>query len=120
MKLGRCTEALADVPLSGEQLASQLVGTRGQVYAGCGKRQQAIDELNRLEALARSGKIISHYGLAVIHAALGDKPRALDELEAAYADKAWAMFIIKWDPAFESLRNEPRFVQLAQRIGLPR
>jgi hypothetical protein len=75
--------------------------------------------LNRLETLAGTGKIISHYGLAVIHAALGNKERALDELDTAYNDRAWAMFIIKWDPAFESLRNEPRFVQLAQRIGLP-
>jgi TolB-like protein/tRNA A-37 threonylcarbamoyl transferase component Bud32 len=30
MKLGRCREALEDVPLSGDQWASQLVGTRGQ------------------------------------------------------------------------------------------
>lgn len=119
MKLGQCSKALEDVPLSGEQGASQLVGTRGQVYAGCGKRQQAIDELHRLEAQARSGRIVSHYGFATIYAALGDKERALRELEAAYDDKAWAMFIIRIDPAFESLRNEPRFVQLVRRMRLP-
>ena len=118
MKLGRCAEALGDVPLSGEQAASQLVGTRGQVYAGCGRRQQALDELKRLESKARSGQIVSHYGLAVIHAALGNKDRALDELEAAYNDRAWAMFIIKWDPAFDSLRSDSRFAQLVQRMGL--
>jgi hypothetical protein len=117
MKLGRCREALLDVPLSGEQSASQLVGTRGLVYAECGQRQQAVEELHRLEALARSGKIVSHYGFATIYAALGDKARALTELEAAYDDRAWAMFMIRLEPAFESLRNEPRFLQLAQRIG---
>ena len=118
MKLGRCPEALADVPLSGEQGASQLVGTRGQVYAGCGRRQQALDELNRLEAQARSGKIVSHYGLAVLHAALGNTDRALAELDAAYDDRNWAMFILKWDPAFDSLRNDPRYIRVAQRVGL--
>ena len=118
MKLGRCREALEDVPLSGEQWASQLVGTRGQVYAGCGRRQLALDELKRLEDQARSGRIVSHYGLAVLHAALGNTDRALAELDAAYDDRAWAMFILKWDPAFDSLRNSPRFSQIARRVGL--
>jgi TolB-like protein/tRNA A-37 threonylcarbamoyl transferase component Bud32 len=118
LKLGRCGEALADVPLSGEQGASQLVGTRGQVYAGCGRRQQALEELQRLEAQARAGRIVSHYGLAVLHAALGNDDRALAELEAAYEDRAWAMFIIKWDPAFDNLRTDPRFVRIAQQVGL--
>ena len=118
MKLGQCREALEDVPLSGEQWASQLVGTRGQVYAGCGRRQLAVDELNRLEAQARGGRIVSHYGLAVVHAALGNTDRALVELDAAYDDRAWAMFILKWDPAFDGLRTDPRFVRIAQRVGL--
>lgn len=118
MKLGRCREALEDVPLSGEQGASQLVGTRGQVYAGCGRRSQAVEELERLEGRAREGKIVSHYGLAVLQAALGNADRALAELEAAYEDRAWAMFIIKWDPAFDSLRTDPRFIRIAQRVGL--
>jgi adenylate cyclase len=118
MKLGQCREALEDVPLSGEQWASQLVGTRGQVYAGCGRRQLALDELNRLEAQARSGRIVSHYGLAVIHAALGNTDQALAELDAAYDDRAWAMFILKWDPAFDGLRTDPRFIRIAQRMGL--
>ena len=118
LQLGRCQDALADVPLSGEQRASQLVGTRGQVYAGCGRRQQALDELRRLETRARSGSIVSHYGLAVLQAALGNTDRALAELEAAYDDRAWAMFILKWDPAFDNLRTEPRFIRIAQRVGL--
>ncbi len=118
MKLGRCNEALADIPLSGEQRASQLVGTRGQVLAVCGRRQQALDELKRLEAQARSGRIVSHYGLAVIHAALGNTDQALEELDAAYNDRAWANYIIKWDPAFDRLRSDPRFARLVQRMGL--
>jgi eukaryotic-like serine/threonine-protein kinase len=119
LKLGRCSEALEDVPLSGEQGASQLRGTRGQVYAGCGRRQLALEELQRLEAQARAGKIVSHYGLAVIQAALGNTDRALAELDLAYDDRAWSMFIIKWDPAFDSLRTDSRFIHIAQRVGLP-
>jgi TolB-like protein len=118
MQLGRCPEALADVPLSGEQGASQLLGTRGQVYARCGRRPQALQELARLEARARAGEIVSHYGLAVLHAALGSNDRALAELEEAYEDRAWAMFILKWDPAFDGLRADPRFTRIVQRVGL--
>ena len=94
------------------------MGARGQVYAGCGRRQQALEELKRLEARARSGKLVSHYGLAVVQAALGNTDRALAELDLAYEDRTWAMFILKWDPAFDSLRNDPRFTRIAQRVGL--
>ena len=118
LKLGRCKEALADIPLSGEQGASQLVGNRGLVYAVCGRRQDAIDEVKHLEAQARGGRIVSHYGLAVIHAALGDTDRAAAELEAAYEDRAWAMFMLKWDPSFDSMRSDPRFVRIVERVGL--
>lgn len=81
-------------------------------------RQQALDELKRLEAQARSGRMVSHYGLAVIHAALGSTDRALAELETAFNDREWAMFLLKWDPAFDKMRSDPRFVRIVERVGL--
>jgi serine/threonine protein kinase len=41
------------------------------------------------------------YGLAVIEAALGNVNGAIAELELARDERAWAMFAIKHDPAFD-------------------
>ena len=43
-------------------------------------------ELERLRRLARSGKYVSHYGLAVIQAGLGDIDQAIAELQKGYTE----------------------------------
>ena len=65
----------------------------------------------------KSGRERSHYALAVIHAALGSEDAAFAELESAYAERAWSMLLLKRDPAFDGLRDDPRFVRLERRVG---
>ena len=115
--LGRCAEAL---PLLGEaQPSAQLSGVVGWVYARCGRRQQAVVELDRLVADAARGRYESHYGRAVIQAGLGNTDQVIAELEQAYVERAWAMFDLRIEPAFDNVRAEPRFVDLVRRMRFP-
>jgi hypothetical protein len=50
--------------------------------------------------------------------ALGDAERAIAELRNGYAERAWAMFALKVDPAFDEIRADPRFKRLTTRLGL--
>ena len=61
---------------------------------------------------------MSHYSLAVVQAGLGDNEEAIAELEKAYTEHVWSMFIIKWEPAFIALRSDPRFTKLVRKMGL--
>lgn len=106
---------LAHTPI---QTPAMLQGVRGYVYAKCGRRNDAVAELNHLLSERKAGKYISHYSLAVIHAGLGDKQSAFTELEQAYAERAWTMFLIRLEPAFDGLRNDERFTQLMKSMGL--
>jgi len=55
--------------------------------------------------------------LAVLLLALGEKDRAMDELERAYREGAGNdIFTIKIDPVLGDLRGEPRFEALAEKI----
>ena len=116
--LGRCAESLA--ALEGRPVFSAIFsgGLLGYAYARCGRRAQALAELDRLGAVAREGRYVSHYALAMIHAGLGNNEQALAELDSAYVERAWAMFTLRVDPAFDGLRADPRFGRLLKKVGL--
>src|SRR5205085_9012382 len=116
--MNRCADALATLEQSVDQPAGILRGTRGYTYAKCGRRPQALAELERLRSLAKAGKYVSHYGLAVIQAGLGDREQALAELQMGYTERVWAMYMIRLEPAFAELRADPRFEALARKVGL--
>jgi serine/threonine-protein kinase len=118
VQLGRCKDALAMLEGSADQPLSLLLGVRGYTYAKCGRTEDARAELNRLLNRARGGEYVSHYALAVIQAGLGDDDQTIAELEKAYVERAPPLFVMKLEPAFASLRADPRFVAIARRIGV--
>jgi hypothetical protein len=74
--------------------------------------------LEYVRRFAKQGQYGSHYALAWIEAGLGDKEQTIAELEKAYIEHAWPMFIIKVDPAFADVRTDPRFIALVRKVGL--
>ena len=60
----------------------------------------------------------SSYGIAVIYARLGEKDKAVESLERAYAERQIAMTEIAIEPAFDPLRSDERFRSLLHRVGL--
>jgi len=57
--------------------------------------------------------------LAGVYARLGDKEQAFTALEKAYEERDGGLNLLNVDPAFDSLRADPRFADLARRLGLP-
>jgi tetratricopeptide (TPR) repeat protein len=57
--------------------------------------------------------------LSFAYASLGDREAALQWLETAYADRDAKLAHINVDPRLDSLRDDPRFQELAGRIGAP-
>ena len=116
--LGRCGEALTVLRGGREAPAAIFAGVPGYVFAKCGRRPQALAELDRLRARAAVGNYTTRYGLAVIQAGLGNNSAAIAELELAYGQRDWAMYMLMRDPAFDGMRSDPRFVALVRKVGL--
>ncbi len=57
--------------------------------------------------------------IARFHAVLGEKDATFAWLEKAYAEKSNGIRYVKMDPAFDSLRSDPRYADLLKRMGLP-
>jgi TolB-like protein/DNA-binding winged helix-turn-helix (wHTH) protein len=58
------------------------------------------------------------WGRAILYTRLGDKERAFESLEKAYAERQLPMTELGIEPAFDLLRSDPRFENLLRRVGL--
>jgi adenylate cyclase len=90
-------------------------GLLGYAYAISGDRPKAEQILRELEQMAKR-QYVSSTAFADIHLGLGDKEKALDWLEKSYQDQESACWYLKVDPIYDSVRNEPRFQALVQRV----
>ncbi|MGA1990650.1 MAG: tetratricopeptide repeat protein [Bryobacteraceae bacterium] len=100
--------ALADYPRDPE--ATALLAA---VQVALGRRDEALE---LMAALERS-EPRPYYYLAFLHAVFGDKDRAFDALDKAYAQRTSDMPFLNVDPAFDSLRQDPRFETLRKGMG---
>jgi len=87
--------------------------------AAIDRRREARKLVAELEESARA-KRASPYHLAVVYAHSGAADEALRCLKLAYKERASWMVLLKVDPQLDSLRSDPRFGDLLQRVGLER
>jgi len=114
---GHLTKAIAEyqkaVELDDDPEALALLG---QAQARAGQHDEAQKILSRMTEEAKS-RYVPAYGFALMFIALGDKERAIDELERAYREgEANDIITIRVDPLLEDLRGQPRFEALAEKI----
>jgi hypothetical protein len=56
--------------------------------------------------------------ISKVYAGLGDTDRAFAFLEEAYTNRESWIFGLKLDPGFDTIRDDPRFLNLLSRIGV--
>jgi hypothetical protein len=86
------------------------------IYARMGKRHEAEKILRTIEKTDMTG--LDDYLTPVIYAALGDRNRAIAELEKVVQTRS-VLPIVFVDPRLDPLRSDPRFQQLLRRANLP-
>ncbi|HKB69114.1 MAG TPA: FlgO family outer membrane protein [Pyrinomonadaceae bacterium] len=95
-----------------------LICNRGMVFAAQGRRVEALKVVAELEQL--SGVDYSQAQcIAKIYAWMKDKELAFIWLERGLGTGALGVFY-RGDPTWDSIRDDPRFSMLLQRMGVPR
>jgi serine/threonine-protein kinase len=94
----------------------RLVTLLGRAYALSGSRNEAE---TLLEELRERDTYVSPIFFAGLCEALGNTDEAFWWLEEAYQERQWDMFLLKVHPWWESLRSDPKFDELVQRMGFP-
>ena len=73
----------------------------------------------RIEQLQKEPSSVSPYVIANLFAQLGDRERALRYLEQAYREHRPRMMWVQARATSDSLRPDPRFHSLLQRMRFP-
>ncbi|MCM3871377.1 MAG: tetratricopeptide repeat protein [Pyrinomonadaceae bacterium] len=89
----------------------------GYTYATSGRKREAEQVLRELAARGERS-YLAPYNMAVVYQGLGDKDGALRWLERAYDERDPHMVFLGVEPAWDSLRAEPRFADLMKRLRL--
>ena len=120
LKQGRNAEAIAaaEKAVGLTNRSAITLGDLGFIYAAVGKRAEAIDKIKELEGKYTRKEAIGQY-LAAVYVGLGDKDKAFEWLEKDFQARNGKLAEIRWQLQFDSLRDDPRFKSLLERMGLP-
>jgi DNA-binding winged helix-turn-helix (wHTH) protein/Tfp pilus assembly protein PilF len=119
-ELGRLDDALAEFQHVEEKLPEWPVSiaARGFVAGVAGRSDQAQDALVELRRLAGK-KFVTSYGVALVHAGLGQRDSAFAWLNKALDERSHWLVWLRLDPRWKELRSDPRFAELVSRMAFP-
>jgi serine/threonine-protein kinase len=120
LQMGRKEEALNELRWA-ERMEGRLLtkAALGHGYAVFGQKEKALAMLNEMRRESSDRPVPAFY-MAMLYTGLGQKDAAFKWLRQAYQERAYRMIYLKVDPAFASLRPDPRFAALLRDIGLSR
>src|SRR5438270_5480021 len=114
---GKYAEAIAEFQKSVDRGSTIAKADLAHAYAVSGDREAAQKIIIELQELAKS-RYVSSFEIAAIYVGLDEKDQAFAWLEKAYEEHAVGLVNLKVEQKFDGLRSDPRFTDLARRIGL--
>jgi TolB-like protein/tetratricopeptide (TPR) repeat protein len=93
------------------------IGYLGYAHARAGHRDKAISLLNELLSRLKL-EYVPAKAFVSLYAGLGERDRAFEWLDKAYQEHDPMLFWMRAVPLFEALRCDPRFDEMACRVGL--
>jgi TolB-like protein/Flp pilus assembly protein TadD len=91
----------------------------GIAYAKAGKRDKAEEMIGRFREIAKT-QYVPACRPGSIYSALGDKDKAIEELNKAFDARDWELFRMEADQYFIDVRDDPRYKEIVKRLNLPK
>jgi len=117
--LDRFDEARAEYE-EGRRLSGGIAGPSfglAHLEAASGNEAAARRILSELTA-ARSDRVVSAWGIAVLHASLGDVDEAFRWLDIAVKERSPGLILLRVHPRLDPIRSDPRYYPLVRELGL--
>jgi eukaryotic-like serine/threonine-protein kinase len=114
-----------DLALAAASRAAELTNrgpwsltSMARAYAGMGRREDAEAVLTEMRELA-GRRYVSPYDLALVLTGLGHRDQAIEQLERAHANRANMLVLLRVEPRWDPLRDDPRFQDIERRMAFP-
>jgi eukaryotic-like serine/threonine-protein kinase len=117
--LGRFDESRSQYE-EGRRMSGGVAGPSfglGHLEASSGNETGARRILQELTE-ARSKRVVSAWGIAALHASLGDVDEAFRWLDTAVEERATGLMFLRVHPRMDRIRQDPRYKALVRKVGL--
>ncbi len=94
-----------------------ILGPLGSCYGGAGQKEKALAALDGLNEAAKQ-MYVAPISWVMLYLGIGDLERAFEWLEKAAEARDVLLCYLKVGPIYDPLRDDPRYVEMLQRIGL--
>ena len=94
---------------------SGVLALLAHAYAASGRQAEAQRILAELNEMSKQA-YVSSYDLAILYVGLGNKERALEQLNKSFEDRAGFILYLNVEPLFDPLRADPRFAELVRKM----
>ncbi len=84
-----------------------------------GDRAKAWETARQIERRSR-GVFNAEHDLACMYGLIGDRDRAIAYLEKTYQTRSGSLILINVEPGLDPIRSDPRFIEIAERVGVVR
>ncbi len=121
LQKGKMPEAIAEFQraLELEKDNAEIWSSLAYAYAVSGNKAEARKLLDHLKAMSEHS-YVAPFNIAVVYLGLGDKEQAFVWLDQALKQRSYYLAVaLPTSGCLDSIRSDPRFVDLLRRVGLP-
>jgi TolB-like protein/Flp pilus assembly protein TadD len=97
---------------------ADAISRLAQSYATAGQKDEARKLLRELEHPPK-GMYVQPIDIATVYSSLDEREKAFAYLDLAHKQRATGMMLLRWDPAYDPIRTDPRFQALLRKLGFP-
>ena len=121
IQAGEISDAIPELQRANAMVESPplVAAWLGYAYGASGDRVKASAMIKELNHKSLHG-YVPPFNLAIVYLGMGDRGRALDYLERAYAAHSIWITALKMDRIFDPLRSQPRFIALLKKANFER
>ncbi|HEX3183237.1 MAG TPA: protein kinase [Pyrinomonadaceae bacterium] len=117
---GKLREAVEEFEKAREIESSipEVMAALGHGYAMSGRRTEALQIIHELQERSKKDFVPS-FSIATVYLGLGMKEEAIQHIVKSYQEGSYYMIYLKVDPLLDSIRADPRFIDVMRRVGHP-
>ena len=101
------------------ELGDTTAATRCYYVHALARAGRRADALRDLRALERESTVVAPSFLAIAYLGMGDRERAIAQLQAGYAARDPLLQYIVVESYLDALMDDPRFTEIVDGMGLP-